>query len=52
LLLDLARRGINASRGVEEGKPDYAVNPETGLPVFRSGRPITIDDVRALEDER
>ncbi len=51
LLLELARRGMSASSGVAEEKSGYALNPETGLPVFRSGRPITIDDVRALEDE-
>ncbi|MEP7041790.1 MAG: hypothetical protein ABI843_01935 [Dokdonella sp.] len=51
LLLDLARRGLNAASLVSEEKADYRVNPETGLPLFRSGRPITIDDVKALDDE-
>jgi len=27
------------------------VHPQTGLPVVRSSRPITADDVTALDDE-
>jgi hypothetical protein len=51
LLIDLARRGLNVPTGVAEPAPPYAVDAQTGLAIFRSGRPITIDDVKALEDE-
>lgn len=51
LILQLAARGLAASSGVAEAPPPYAVDPETGLGVFRSGRPVGADDVRALEDE-
>lgn len=51
LLLDLARRGLNAPSGVGEAGPSHAVDAQTGLAIFRSGRPVTIDDVKALEDE-
>ncbi|HEY0232628.1 MAG TPA: hypothetical protein VGC55_15375 [Dokdonella sp.] len=51
LLLDLALRGLNVPTGVAEASPPYAVDPQTGLAIFRSGRPVTLDDVKALEDE-
>jgi len=52
LLLDLARRGLNTPAGVAEAAPPpYAVDAQTGLAIFRSGRPITIDDVKAFEAE-
>ena len=51
LLLDLARRGLEAPEHVAETAASYRIDPETGLAVFRSGRPVTIDDVKALEDE-
>jgi len=51
LLLDLARRGLSVPTGVAEAAPAYGVDPQTGLAIFRSGRPITIDDVKALDDE-
>lgn len=51
LLVDLARRGLAAPAGVSEAPPPYEVDTQTGLGVFRSGRPITIDDVKALDDE-
>lgn len=51
LLLELARRGLNPSIAITETPESYTIDPETGLGVFRSGRPITIDDVKALEDE-
>ncbi len=50
LLVELAERGLRASSAVAEAAPDYAIDPETGLGVFRSGRPVTIEDVRAFED--
>jgi hypothetical protein len=47
---DLIRRGLSA--GVAEAEmPAYGVHPQTGLPVVRSNRPITADDVAALDDE-
>ena len=52
LLVELERRGLEVPEvGVGEEKSAYRIDPETGLPVFRSGRPITIEDVKALEDE-
>jgi hypothetical protein len=52
VVLELARRGLKAPLLVEEAKaPAYRINPLTSLPMFRSSRPITIDDVKALEDE-
>ena len=51
LLVELAQRGLRASSGVAEAAPAYRVDPQTGLGVFRSGRPVTIDDVKALDDE-
>ncbi len=50
LLVDLAERGLRAPSSMAEAAPDYAIDPETGLGVFRSGRPVTIEDVKALED--
>jgi hypothetical protein len=51
LLLDLARRGLETPEHVAETAASYRIDPETGLAVFRSGRPVTIDDVKALEEE-
>lgn len=52
LLVDLARRGLDAPEGVDEdGGEAYEVDSETGLRVFNSGHPVTIEDVKALEDE-
>lgn len=52
---ELMRRGLDASAAVprvgEEKGPAYAVNSVTGLPVVSSSRPLTDDDIRALEDE-
>ena len=49
LLVELAERGLKA--GVNEAPAQYETDPETGLPVFRSGHPVTLEDVKALEDE-
>ena len=49
LLLKLARLGLESPS--HAATPAYQVDPQTGLGVFRSGRPITIDDVKALEDD-
>ena len=51
LLVELAERGLRAPSAVVEAAPDYTIDPQTGLGIFRSGRPITIDDVKALDDE-
>jgi hypothetical protein len=50
---DLIRRGLALSAGPVESGVDGAlrINPRTGLPVIRSERPVTADDVRALEDD-
>ena len=46
----LLRRGLRAESGVER---DTAMgrDPDTGFPRIRSERPVTIHDVRSLEDE-
>lgn len=46
---DLLRRGL--SGGVAEATPGYRIDARTGLPVFRSERIVTAEDVRALEDD-
>ncbi len=51
LLVELALRGLQAPANVADAPGKYDVDPETGLRVFRTGRPVTIDDVRALDDE-
>lgn len=48
----LMRRGLEPARAVgEAAPPPYVVDKSTGLPLVRSPRPITSDDVKALEDE-
>ncbi|MDR2015327.1 MAG: hypothetical protein LBP99_06860 [Azoarcus sp.] len=51
LLLDLARRGLESPNRVADTVSAYQVDPQTGLGVFRSGRPVLLDDVKALEDD-
>ena len=51
LLLSLARRGLESANRVADATPEYQIDPQTGLGVFRSGRPVTLDDVKALEDD-
>lgn len=51
LIVELARRGLEASQRVEESAAVYKVSPITGLPTFRSKRPITAEDVRSLEND-
>lgn len=49
---ELVRRGLRAPAGVAEAAPaPYRVDQRTGLPVVRSKRTVTSEDVRALEDE-
>ena len=46
---DLMQRGLAADPSQAGAKP-FAVHAATGLPVARSKRPITADDVKAVED--
>jgi hypothetical protein len=48
LLLDFARRSLESGN---QAAPAYQVDPQTGLGVFRSGRPVTLDDVKTFEDD-
>lgn len=50
LVVELALRGLKAPAVADE-PATYEVDTETGLPVFNSGRPVTLEDVKALEDE-
>lgn len=51
LIVELAMRGLKLPSRVKDAPAAYEVDPETGLPLFHSGRPITSEDVKALEDE-
>lgn len=52
LLVDLAHRGLRAPVPDSEDVSNRCrTDPETGLTVFRSGRPVGPDDVRAMLDE-
>ena len=55
IVAELMRRGLEApvvpANRVAEPQMFYRIDPLTGLPVVRSPRPITDDDVKALEDE-
>jgi hypothetical protein len=51
LLLALAQRGLEATSRAAEAVPANQIDPETGLGVFHSGRPVTSEDVKALEDD-
>ena len=48
-IADLMRRGLDATRSSVGARP-FEVHGATGLPVARSKRPITADDVKAVED--
>ena len=50
---DLIRRGLAhpSSPADSTVTPPFRVDPLTGLPVMRSRRPVTVEDVRALEDD-
>lgn len=50
---DLIRRGLapSAAAGEATSALPLELHPLTGLPVIRSSRPVTPEDVRALEDE-
>ena len=50
--MELAHRGLRApAQGIEDNRSHYPVDPDTGLGIFRSGRPVGPDDVRAVLDE-
>jgi hypothetical protein len=52
LLIELARRGLKAPvDAVAEEKQAHRIDPETGFRIFHSKRPVTIEDVKAIEDE-
>ena len=50
VVAELMQRGLVDSAAESEPTP-YSIHPQTGLPVVRSPRPVTDDDVKALEDE-
>lgn len=49
-IVQLMERGLRESLAGDTAK-GFATSPETGLPVARSVRVITADDVRALEND-
>ena len=54
IVAELMRRGLEApatENRVAEPKAFYRIDELTGLPVVRSSRPMTDEDVKALEDE-
>lgn len=53
VVAELMRRGLEAQGALRlaESALPYHLHPNTGLPVVRSRRPVTDDDVRALDDE-
>ena len=50
---ELIRRGLAQPpvAGDVSANPAMRIDKQTGLPVIRSPRPVTAEDVRALEDE-
>ena len=50
---DLIRRGLAPPSGTAGAVAATALqfDERTGLPLIRSPRPVTVEDVRALEDE-
>lgn len=48
---DLIRRGLAPLSGPLDAMAAPRVDERTGLPLIRSPRPVTAEDVRALEDE-
>ncbi len=49
-VVELLRRALD-QRVAEPDRPVYRIDTLTGLPVVSSPRPVTEDDVKALEDE-
>lgn len=50
-VVQLLQRGLNDPSGAVPAQSTYRVDTETGLPVIRSRRPVTSEDVRSLDDE-
>lgn len=50
---ELIRRGLaqEPAAAAKASEPGLRMDPGTGLPLIRSPRPVSIEDVRALEDE-
>lgn len=49
---ELIRRGLEHPPIASDAViPSVRIDQDTGLPVIRSPRPVTAEDVRALEDE-
>ncbi|MGD9584526.1 MAG: hypothetical protein AB7V26_12775 [Lysobacterales bacterium] len=48
VISELAQRGLRA--GAAEPVAEYRLHPGTGLPVVRSNRPISADDVAAADE--
>jgi len=48
---DAATENLETTSYVIEAAPVHRVDPQSGLSVFRFGRPVTLDDVKALEDD-
>ena len=50
---ELLRRGLSNPPLAADaaGNAALRIDPQTGLPLIRSPRPVTAEDVRALEDE-
>lgn len=48
LVVELALRGLKAPSGVRDEPPSYEIDPLTGLGVFRSGHPVTVEEVKAF----
>lgn len=47
---ELIRRGLSGDEGAA-ADAEFSIHPVTGLPVLRLSRPITAEDVKALDDE-
>ena len=50
---ELIRRGLASTPqdDVSAAKPGLRIDAQTGLPLIRSPRPVSPEDVRVLEDE-
>ena len=49
--VDLIWRGLDAQPGGPADPAEQSVSPLTGLPQVRLPRTVTLEDVRALDDE-
>jgi hypothetical protein len=49
--VDLIWRGLDAQAGGPSDPAEQSVSPVTGLPQVRLPRTVTLEDVRALDDE-